>query len=91
MQKKPSRPKSLRRSYPDLATYIRLTGDSQEHIAARVGTTQANISKIARGDAVPRSLLALALARYCRIPVDSFHRVAVARDVERRRSKNGHV
>lgn len=65
--------------FPDLATYIAETGDTQEHIAARVGTTQAHISRIAHGDAVPRSLLAARLATYCRIPLDSFTRVQLAK------------
>jgi transcriptional regulator with XRE-family HTH domain len=73
------RRKPARRSYPDLATYIEQSGDQQWHIAARCGTTQANISRIARGTAHPRPLLALRLAQYCRIPVDSFAKAVVDR------------
>jgi len=65
--------------FPNLATYIAETGDTQEHIAARVGSTQAHISRIANGDAIPRPLLAARLASYCRIPLDSFTRVQLAK------------
>lgn len=61
--------------YPDLATYCAETGDTQVNIAAQVGTSQSAISKILHGDVVPRSRLALRLATYARIPLDSFQRV----------------
>jgi transcriptional regulator with XRE-family HTH domain len=61
--------------YPDLATYCEMTGDTQVHIADQVGVSQSTISKILHGDVVPRSRLALRLATYARIPLDSFQRV----------------
>lgn len=68
-----------RREYPDLATYIAESGDPQWHVARRTGTSQGNISRIARGDSVPRPLLAMRLSQYCRIPLDSFARATVGR------------
>jgi transcriptional regulator with XRE-family HTH domain len=61
--------------YPDLATYCAETGDTQVNIAAQVGVSQSTISKVLNGDVVPRSRLALRLATYARIPLDSFQRV----------------
>jgi transcriptional regulator with XRE-family HTH domain len=61
--------------YPDLATYCEQTGDTQVNIAAQVGVSQSAISKVLNGDVVPRSRLALRLATYARIPLDSFQRV----------------
>lgn len=70
-----------RRTYPyqSLADYIARSGDTQADIARGVGTSQAHISRIASGDAVPRSALALRLARYANIPLESFHRVYLAK------------
>lgn len=70
-------------TYPNLASYIQQTGERQTRIAARCGTTQAHISRIAAGDVVPRSLLAARIASYCRIPLDSFTRVHLAKFAER--------
>lgn len=61
-------------TYSSLAAYIKATGESQANIARRVGTSQAHISRIAAGDAVPRSLLAARIAAYCHVPLDSFTR-----------------
>lgn len=74
--KRPPRP---RRRYPDLATYIAESGDTQEHIAAQVGASQAHVSRIASGEIVPRPLLAARLAEYARIPLDSFTRAYLAK------------
>ena len=68
--------------YADLATYIAETGDPQVNIAARVQTSQANISRIAAGDLVPRPRLALRIAKYARIPLDSFVRVHLAKHAD---------
>ena len=72
-----------RRRYPDLASYIAATGDTQTHIAARVGCSQVQISRIAAGDAVPRALLAARLAKYAGIPLDSFTRAHLAKHAGR--------
>lgn len=61
--------------YADLAAYCEATGDTQVNIAQQVGVSQSAISKVLHGDVVPRSQLALKLATYARIPLDSFQRV----------------
>jgi transcriptional regulator with XRE-family HTH domain len=61
--------------FPDLATYCAETGDTQVNIAAQMGVSQGAISKVLNGEVVPRSALAVRLARYARIPLDSFQRV----------------
>jgi transcriptional regulator with XRE-family HTH domain len=66
------------RRYPDLATYIAESGDTQQHIAARVGASQAHVSRIAAGEIVPRPFLAARLAEYAKVPLDSFTRVYLA-------------
>ena len=68
----PRRPR-LRRSrarvrYPDLASYIAATGDTQDHIAEKLGCAQAYVSRVATGRMVPRPEMALKLARYAHIP-----------------------
>lgn len=67
--------------YPDLATYCAETGDTQVNIAAQVGTSQSTISKVLHGEVVPRSRLALRLATYARIPLDSFQRAYLQKHV----------
>jgi transcriptional regulator with XRE-family HTH domain len=69
--------------YADLATYIAMTGETQASIARRVGTSQAHLSRLRHGHAVPRARLAVRLARYCRIPLDSFTRVYMAKHAQR--------
>ena len=61
-----------RPSFPDLATYIRQTGDTQEHIAHEIAISQAHLSRIVAGRVVPRPRIALALATYAKIPLESF-------------------
>jgi transcriptional regulator with XRE-family HTH domain len=58
--------------YPDLQTYIRRTGDTQDAIAEALGISQAHISRILAGKTVPRPELAIRLADYADIPLDSF-------------------
>jgi transcriptional regulator with XRE-family HTH domain len=81
MKRRPTRPTTRRAAppqYKDLADYIAQTGDTQAHIAARVGTSQAVISRILNRGSVPRALLAMRLAEYAHIPLDSFTRAFVA-------------
>lgn len=78
------RPRKTIRTYSTLAEYIAESGETQASIARRVGSTQAYISRIARGDAVPRAFLAARLADYARIPMDSFQRVYLAKTAGRR-------
>ena len=65
--------------YADLATYLEESGTTQVDLAAAVGATQSQISRIARGELVPRPALAHRLARYAGIPLDSFVRVYLQR------------
>jgi transcriptional regulator with XRE-family HTH domain len=69
------------RKYRSLKDYIERSGDSQDRIAAEVGTSQAHISRIAAGLAIPRPMLAAKLAKYAHIPLDSFIRAHVAHEV----------
>jgi transcriptional regulator with XRE-family HTH domain len=66
-------------TYPDLATYLLESGDIQARLAVAVGATQAHISRIAAGELVPRPALAVRIAKYARIPLDSFTRVYLAK------------
>lgn len=65
--------------YPDLATYLAESGVTQVEVAVAVGTTQGTISRIATGEMMPRPQLATRLARFCKIPIESFARVYLAR------------
>lgn len=76
--RRPAR-RQRRRFYPDLATYIDESGDTQQRIAKACGTTQAHISRIAAGDAIPRPELAERIVAYAHIPLDSFVRASLAR------------
>jgi transcriptional regulator with XRE-family HTH domain len=59
-------------AYATLAAYLRLSGDKQCHLARRLGTSQAAISRIARGLEMPRPELLRRLADACNIPETSF-------------------
>jgi transcriptional regulator with XRE-family HTH domain len=62
-----------------LAEYLAASGVSQAALAALVGVSQAHISRIAAGEAVPGPALAVRLAAAAGIPVDSFVLVYLAR------------
>ena len=72
------------RIYPDLATYLRESGEKQADLARRlrdthrVRITQAAISRYARGERLPRPALGFKIAAVCRLPTDSFARAYVA-------------
>jgi transcriptional regulator with XRE-family HTH domain len=68
--------------YPDLATYLEKSGDSQGNIARTIGVKQAHISRIVAGQMVPRPELAARLAAYCKVPLDSFIKVYLAKKSE---------
>jgi len=61
--------------YPDLATYLERSGDTQEQIARRIGISQASVSRIKDGKSLPSADIAERLAAYAGIPLDSFYRV----------------
>lgn len=83
MKRRAAAPRKTRRvpplHYPNLATYLAESGDTQQHIAAAVGSTQAHVSRIAAGEIVPRPVLAARLAEYAHVPLDSFTRVYLAK------------
>jgi len=65
--------------YPNLRVYLLETGDTQTALAHALGVSQAQISRILAGQVVPRPALAIRLARYCQIPLESFTWAAAAR------------
>jgi transcriptional regulator with XRE-family HTH domain len=69
-----SKPRRSRRPprYPDLGTYFAQTHDTQAAVADAVHVTQPHISRILRGQVVPRPALMRALAEHCHVPIDSF-------------------
>lgn len=62
-----------RRRFPNLGTYLLVTRDTQASIAAAVGLSQAQISRILHGQMIPRRAVARRLADYCGIPLESFY------------------
>jgi transcriptional regulator with XRE-family HTH domain len=68
----PRRPPSRRPRYQNIADYFARSGDTQVNLARRFDTSQAHISRITSGQAVPRPDLAIRIAQYCDIPVGSF-------------------
>jgi len=74
--------RARRRTYRDLRAYLAGSGDTQAEMARRIGISQAHISRILNGDAVPRPALATRIARYARIPIESFARLYVAKHEE---------
>jgi transcriptional regulator with XRE-family HTH domain len=69
----------MAKQYTDLADFLEKTGERQEDFAARVGTTQAHISRIVNGESMPRPELAEAIAAKAHIPIESLHRVYLAK------------
>lgn len=65
-------PPPHRPRYQNLADYFARSGDTQVNLAHRFDTSQAHVSRITSGLAVPRPDLALRIAQYCDIPVGSF-------------------
>jgi transcriptional regulator with XRE-family HTH domain len=69
---RPTRRAPHRPRYQTIADYFARSGDTQVNLARRFATSQAHISRITSGRAVPRPDLALRLAQHCDIPVGSF-------------------
>lgn len=72
---KPRRRPAFRRprpKYANLRAYMVATGDTQVNIAKAVGITQAQVSRILSGRVMPRPAVAIRLATYAQIPIDSF-------------------
>ena len=68
--------RTIRRTYPDLRRYLAATGQTQAELAARLGLSQAFISKLLRGLIQPSLDEALRIADVVGVPVESL----VARD-----------
>jgi len=62
--------------FPDLATYFRDSHDTQSACAAVLDLSQGYLSRVVAGRIVPSLELAERIARYARIPITSFARVA---------------
>jgi len=62
--------------FPDLGTYFRLSGDTQSACAAVLQLSQGYLSRVVAGRIMPSLELAERIARYARIPITSFARVA---------------
>ena len=65
-----------RRTYPDLPTFLFETGTTQVEMARALGLSQGQISKLVNGLQQPSLDLALRIARYAHIPVESLVRPA---------------
>ena len=64
------RPRRLR-SYPDLETYFRESGDTQAAFAARLRRTQSWISRVKNGQIEPTIAEALEISRLTGVPLES--------------------
>jgi transcriptional regulator with XRE-family HTH domain len=60
-----------RRVYPNLTAYLDNTGQTQKQLAARLGRSQAYISKIINGLQQPRLHEALRISAETGVPVES--------------------
>ena len=58
-----------RQSYRSLQEYLQLTGTTQAELAAKLGTSQPNVCRWARGEYLPSPARALQIAKVCNIPV----------------------
>jgi transcriptional regulator with XRE-family HTH domain len=70
--KRPAPSRRLRPKYPNLRTFMAVTGVTQADIARAMHITQAQVSRILAGKAVPRPELAIRLAAYAQVPIESF-------------------
>lgn len=71
-----------RARFRSLAHYLDKTGARQQDVAQKVGVQQGYISRIARGEIVPRPDLAKRICAVAHCPLDSFIR-------EKRRRQTG--
>lgn len=72
MKRQTRRPRRRPAKYPNFRTYLTRSGDTQENVASKLGISQAQVSRILAGKVVPRPDVAIRLATYAQIPVDSF-------------------
>src|SRR5262245_51221519 len=71
------------RQFASLAEFLKASGISQAKFARHAATTQATISRVARGDLIPRPAVAERIAAEANIPIESFARVFYARRRQR--------
>lgn len=60
-----------RRTYPDLETYFRESGDTQQALARRLHRSQSWVSKVVNGRLEPSILEALRISRETGVPLES--------------------
>lgn len=60
-----------RRTYPDLKTYFKESGETQVEFAARVKRSQAWVSRVANGDLEPSIKEALLISELAGVPLES--------------------
>ncbi len=63
--------RNYRRTYPDLTSYLDATGQTQAQLAAKLGKSQAFISKLLRGLTQPSLVESLRISRATGVPVES--------------------
>jgi transcriptional regulator with XRE-family HTH domain len=61
----------VQRTYPDLATYFRQSGETQAEFAARLSKSQSYISRVRNGQIEPSLADALVIAREAGVPLES--------------------
>lgn len=67
---------AARRLHPTVVilTHMRLTGTTQERLAAQLGVTQATVSRMLDGTHVPNKNLRATLQKVCLIPAEQWDR-----------------
>jgi transcriptional regulator with XRE-family HTH domain len=61
----------MKRTYPDLLTYFKESGDTQQAFARRLNRTQSWISKVVHGQLEPSIAEALLISKLAKIPLES--------------------
>jgi transcriptional regulator with XRE-family HTH domain len=63
--------RTLRRTYPNLASYLEATGQTQAQLATKLGKSQAFVSKLLRGLIQPSLDEALRISSVVGVPVET--------------------
>jgi transcriptional regulator with XRE-family HTH domain len=63
--------RTFRRTYPNITAYLEATGQTQQELAAKLGKSQAFVSKLRRGLVQPSLDEALRISGELGIPVES--------------------
>jgi transcriptional regulator with XRE-family HTH domain len=61
----------VKRTYPDLGTFLKATHTKQDVFAKRFGIAPSFVSMIVNGQRTPSLPLALRIAEYARVPLES--------------------